>query len=79
MSDHDDHQDNYFDDYDSDESERDDGHHEDWIGLGYGVTLVCWTLPDGHMLVGWSVRQPGGDRRPQHAHALLSRREQDRR
>jgi len=50
----------YFDDYDPDEPERDDGHHEEWVGLGRGVYLVCHALPDGRLLVGWSVHQPNG-------------------
>lgn len=37
-------QDGYsFDDYDPDEPERDDGHHEEWVGLGHGVCFaVAW-------------------------------------
>lgn len=65
MSNHNDHQDDYFDDYDPDESECDDGHHEEWIRLADGVYLVCHTVPDGRLLVGWAVRLPnGGYRRP---------------
>ncbi len=30
------------------------------MGLGHGVYLVCHTLPAGHLLVGWAVRQPNG-------------------
>jgi hypothetical protein len=60
VSDHDDHQDYYFDDYDPDEPDHDDGHHEEWIQLADGAYLICHTVPDGRLLVGWAVRQPIG-------------------
>jgi hypothetical protein len=53
-------QDGYYDDYDPDDPEDDDGHHEEWIRLSEDFSLVYHTLPDGRALVGWAVRQPNG-------------------
>jgi hypothetical protein len=61
MSEHDDGQDGYyFDDYDPQESECDDGDRQDGIRLGRWLLMVCHTLPDGRMLAGYAVRQPNG-------------------
>jgi hypothetical protein len=59
MCEHDDGQDGcYFDDHDPQESECDDDDRQDWIRLGDGPFMVCHTLLNGRMLVGYAVRQP---------------------
>jgi hypothetical protein len=48
----------YGEDDDYEEGERQ--HYDEWVSLGYGVSLTLHTFPDGSAMVLWAIGQPGG-------------------